>query len=295
MWMRYYSHKKERGDTMSYQEELKEHLIAYKHKHLGSPPAGTYRHLGQELSYEHILPNKDKGRINFLEESRDHIKSFLESNRQIKLHKYFHHLNSSQAFALNLFVPFFEGGAIASSALLNALGQRAELTNWELEAVPDTAEGTNLDAVWETTDGTKTICEVKLSENDFGKARPDDRHRNKLRDIYLPVLEPYLSRELQTEAGFFRSYQILRNVWHLVGTPNGDGRLVFLLPRGNSKLWPMLESTLAQISTSVREKIHCVAIEDVLDSLASNTTNPPHLRTYAQKLCEKYVPLKPLV
>lgn len=277
---------------MTYKDELKEHLIAYKHKHLGGPPAGTYRHSGKELPYEHILPIQTRN-LNFLEQSRDQIKSFLRANPQVKLHKYFHHLNSSQAFALNLFVPFFEGGVDASSALLGALGQRTELVSWEPEAVPDSTEGTNLDAAWVTTDGTKTFCEVKLSENDFGKALSDERHRNKLRDIYLPRLAPYLSQELQTEAGFFRSYQILRNVWHLVGTPKG--RLVFLLPRGNSKLWPMLEATIEHISTSVREKIHCVAIEDVLDSLASDTVNPPLFRAYAQKLREKYVPQKQTV
>lgn len=271
---------------MSYQDELIAHMIEYKNAHLGELPDGTYRHRGKELPYEHILPTRGS-QLNFIAESRDQITSFLKSNLQVKLHKYFHHLNSSQKFALNLFVPFFEGGPDASCALLAALGQRTELVRWEPEAIPDTTEGTNLDAFWETTDGIKTFCEVKLSERDFGKARDDKRHQDKLRDIYLPRLAQHLSPELQTATEFFKSYQILRNIWHMVDEPRG--RLVFLLPRGNSKLWPMLKATLTGVSMSVRERIYVVAIEDVLDNLATNKANPTHLRAYAQRLCEKYV------
>jgi len=117
-------------------------MIEYKHAHLGELPAGTYRYRGQELPYEHILPPRGC-KLNFITESRDQITSFLKSNSQVKLHKYFHHLNSSQAFALNLFVPFFERGPVASRALLAALGQRTGLVCWEPEAIPDITEGTN--------------------------------------------------------------------------------------------------------------------------------------------------------
>lgn len=273
---------------MSYQDDLIAHLTAYKHTHLGSPPAGVYRHRGRDHRYEHVLPTPGSP-LNFLEESRDEIASFLKANHQLKLHRYFHHLNSSQAFALNLFVPFFEGGPAASRALLAALGQKADLVRWEPEAVPDIAEGSNLDAIWDTGDGTRTFCEVKLSERDFGKARHDERHLAKLRDIYLPRLSPYLSPELQTPTGFFGSYQVLRNVWHMVGAPNGQ--LIFLIPRGNAKMWPTLDATLSGVTAQARERIRCVAIEDVLDSLAANASKAARPRAYAHRLREKYVPL----
>jgi len=272
---------------MSYQDDLIAHLVSYKRTQLGDPPAGTFRHRGKDLAYEHILP-KRSSQLNFLAESRDEIVTFLRAHPQVKLHRYFHHLNSSQAFALNLFVPFFEGGRKASSSLLAALGQKGDLLRWEPEAIPDLLEETNLDAVWETNDGVKTFCEVKLSERDFGKARHDDRHLAKLREIYLPRLAPDLSPELQTTAGFFGSYQILRNVWHMVGTPKG--RLIFLIPRRNARLWPLLETVRAGVAQKVRSRIHCVAIEDVLDSLAENTASPTRFRGLARQLREKYVP-----
>ncbi len=273
--------------AMSYQDDLIAHLIEYKRNHLGAPPAGIYRYRGRDAFREHILPIEGS-RLNFLEESRQEIASFLKSNPQVKLHKYFHHLNSSQAFALNLFVPFFEGGPAASTALLSALGQHATLAQWEPESIPDTAERTNLDAVWDTSDGTRTFCEVKLSERDFGKARPDARHLDKLRDIYLPRLAQHLSPELQDAPAFFESYQILRNIWHMVGARNGQ--LVFLIPRGNSKLRPMLQAVVSRVSEQVRDRIRTVAIEDVLDRLGADAATSPRFRAYARDLRDKYVP-----
>ena len=272
-------------DNLSYQDKLKTHLSAYKHKHLGGLTPGNYK----QKQYDHILPDPDNDwELNLLAGFRNQIISYLSSNPQIKRHQYFHHLNSSQAFALNLFVPFFEGGTDASKSLLTALGQQSELVRWEPEKIPNAEEETNIDVFWETTDGVQTFCEVKLSENDFGKATNDKRHQDKLNKIYLPRLAQYLSPELQAEEGFFNSYQILRNIWHMAVEPKG--RLVFLIPRENSKLWPTLDATLSGVSPSVRARITVVAIEDVLDNLVTNQATPPHLRTYAQKLAEKYVP-----
>jgi hypothetical protein len=272
---------------MSYQNCLKAHLASYKRATLGDLPAGSFDHHGRLLACGHILPTSNWP-LNLIAESRDKVLSFLRANPQIKLHKYFHHLNSSQAFALNLFVPYFEGGLAASSALLGAFGQWGRLGRWDLEAIPDPTEGTNLDAVWDTEDGTRTFCEVKLSESGFGTAPHDERHHGKLQYIYLPRLAPHLSPELQTAVGFFGSYQTLRNIWHLVGAPKG--RLVFLLPRANRRLWSMLDVVLNGVTPQVRARINCVAIEDVFSELTANTACPAGFRTYAARLREKYVP-----
>ena len=272
---------------MSYRNELIEHLVAYKRTHLGSIVAGTYNYRGQNVLRQHILPHRD-GLLNLMESTREEIVVYLSSNPQIKKHKYFHHLNSSQAFALNLFVPYFQSRDGAAESLLTALGQKGSLVGWELESVPDTVEGTNLDAVWDTSEGVRTFCEVKLSEQDFGKARRDQRHLDKLREIYLPRLAPYLDQEMQAPTAFFASYQILRNVWHMLGTANA--RLLLLLPRANANLWPLLGGILARLPPSVHERISTVAIEDVLKHLQTDPRCPRELRAYAEQLQTKYVP-----
>jgi hypothetical protein len=63
---------------------------------------------------------------------------YLKANPSVKLHMYFHHLNSSQAFAFNLFFPFFSAGAGPARALSSSLGVDYDTaSDWEFEHVAD--------------------------------------------------------------------------------------------------------------------------------------------------------------
>lgn len=268
---------------MTYQDRLKEHLTNYKHSVLGISELGKYTHKGKELEYEHILPlrNADSNlfpRVLPLEQARG-----LRAQR----HKYFCHLNSSQALAYNLFLPFFSGGPEDSAALLRALGQDGTVASWELEAIPMPEEESNLDALWTSNTGLTTVCEVKLSEGEFGTADNDDRHRRKLAEIYRPVLARIVAPELLTEPAFFRSYQVLRNVWHMVRIPSSA--LLFLMPKANEGLWSALPPILGKLSQDTQARIRLVAIEDVLAALAADRACPAELRAYAADLASKYV------
>jgi hypothetical protein len=223
--------------------------------------------------------------------TRDGIRAYLASKPYIKRHRYFHHLNSSQALSFNLFIPYFESSPAVAEVLLRALGQHASLTGWAPEVVPDLTEGTNIDVVWNTSDGVTTYCEVKLSERDFGKAQHDERHLMKLQKIYGPVLTGHVADALLEPAAFFDAYQILRNVWHLLSAP--DRRLIFLMPQENESLSLLLKKTLQGINDATRRRITTLAVEDVLDQLCSDPLSPTLMRTYAEDLRAKYVPAAP--
>ena len=94
--------------------------------------------------YKRQLANSS---ANLLEEAEPAASAFLRAHPQ-KRHRYFHHLNSSQAFAFNLFFPYFSGEPESASALLRALGQEGILAGWEPEAVPVPDEETNIDVLW---------------------------------------------------------------------------------------------------------------------------------------------------
>lgn len=272
---------------MDYQAQLLRHLSDYKRSVLKISEPGMFRFRGRDVPKAHILPLLHAWR-NLPVPARDLTRSYLSTHPEVKLHKYFHHLNSSQAFAFGLFFPFFEGGSMASTALLRALGLSGNLAKWEPEAIPDRDEGTNLDAQWSLTDGTTVFCEVKLSERDFGKAQCDERHTRKLREIYQPRLRGHVAQRLLEAPEFFDAYQILRNVWHLVSVANS--KLVFLLPRANAQLWKLLLPTLDSVAPATREHILPVAMEDVLHRLQNDRKCPSDLRKYAKHLERKYVP-----
>jgi hypothetical protein len=275
---------------MSYKTRLLQHLTHYKHTVLRVRQPGIFRHKNRDLLKEHILPTAHAW-LNLLEPARGLVQTYMASHADVKLHRYFHHLNSSQAFAFNLFFPFFEGGPAASATLLRALDTPGTLANWEPESVPNRKEGTNLDAKWSLVDGSNYICEVKLSEADFGKAVCDDHHKLKLSDIYEPVLNVCVAPHLLTTEAFFKRYQILRNIWHAALVPGSS--LVFLMPRANKTLWKLLAQTLDHIEPEMRRRVRSVSIEDVLERLTRDGECPIELRRYAELLQNKYVPRTP--
>lgn len=265
-----------------YATNLKQHLGHYASERLGVEEHGIYK--GQR--YAHILPARLRY-LNLLEPVRAELQAYLKAHPRIKEHQFFHHLNSSQAFTLNLFYPYFVEGSPTARILAKSLGVDTEVDAWEFEAILDKDEGTNVDVLWTTVDGARIFCEVKLSENEFGQAKNDARHQKKLTDIYTPRLLSLVSDELLVPRTFFKHYQILRNV-SLLAERNAD-RLVFLMPRENETLSGSLNRVLAGIEASVSRRIHIAYIEDCLDDLETSGDLPLPLRVYSSALKEKYV------
>lgn len=278
------AYPRETGRILSmsnYAKRLNAHLVDYKNKHLGRLDPGTFR--DSDRRYEHILP-KDQAWLNILEPYRHDIQQYLAARSEITLHQYFHHLNSSQAFAFNLFFPYFEKGG--ATQLLSAMDCPVDLLSWEPECVVDKEEGTNVDVTWQTS-STRTFCEVKLSEQEFGTAKNDERHRAKLERIYRPGLADACSPEWLQPESFFQNYQLFRNVWLIAREP--ASRLVFLLPRANTRIWQQLGAFLSLLSEPLVTRIQVIAVEDVVDSLTAASDLPPALRSYTALLREKYV------
>jgi hypothetical protein len=270
---------------VSYQSDLKQHLAEFKRKQLGIEANGVFRHQGRVLELPHILPLA-MASANLFEEAAALANEFLAANPGTR-HRYFHHLNSSQAFAFNLFFPFFSGEPTGACALLRAFGQTGRLVGWEAEAVPAPDEGSNIDVSWVTTDGVRTFCEVKLSEVEFGKATDDARHRSKLSAIYRTVLDGHLEPARLEPRAFFTAYQFNRNLWHMARVERS--RLVFLLPRSNSGLWQVLHGLLSGVAPATRGRISVAAIEDVIGKICADGECPDTMRAYAGKLRRKYV------
>lgn len=270
---------------MNYRDLLVAHLAQYRREELKIAEPGTFAHRGRTIPVEHVLPS-DQPWLTIPLEVREQVRSYAHAHN-LKLHRYFHHLNSSQAFALSLFVPFFEGGGEASSALLRALGVHGALDKWAAESVPDPDEGTNLDAWWLTADGSQYFCEVKLTEAEFGVAADDSRHRSKLDTIYAPRLAAHVKPSRLTAPAFFQSYQILRNLWHAAGTTTS--RVVFLYPKQHQILDDLLMPVLEDVISELRQRVVVSYAEDVLARLGADERCPLCLRQYADRLADKYL------
>lgn len=253
--------------------------------YLGVEADGVWTKNG--AGYPHILPSEQYGH-NLLDPIRTDLLAYLARHPEITLHTNFHHLNSSQAFALNLFFPYAGEGEPSGHTMANAFGLPDKLARVEFEVILDEQERTNVDAVLTSQSGVRTFCEVKLSESEFGSARADARHRKKLEKIYAPHLQGIVQASLLEEVHFFRDYQILRNLWLLHG--DATTRLAFLLPAANEPLVAQLERVLAGVTAEYRARVHVVLVEQLLRHLQDDPDAAPALRRHAQAVEEKYVP-----
>lgn len=268
----------------SYQTSLKKHMANYKSYRLGIDEAGLFEKNGG--TYRHILPVKLR-RLNLLEGIRGEFSIYQGEHPDIKLHKYFHHVNSSQALTFNLFYPFFASGGSDAAVLTQAMGLPGNPVEWHFEYVPDKTEGTNVDVAWRDHVGTWVFCEVKLSEQTFGIAKADERHEKKLRKIYLPRLENMVSNDFLEFKNFRRHYQILRNI-SLLSTHEGS-HVVFLLPRENTVLQPALQNVIANLNPSILDLVHVIYLEELLHTLELSDDISPAIKVYIGQLAEKYV------
>jgi hypothetical protein len=172
---------------------LQQHLTTYKNRVLLLQESGPWGR--PPRLYPHILPT-ERRELNIVTPLRE-LFWRAQSQRGWRLHRYFHHLSSSQALAFNLLFllyPEVPSRMVFTRRLLGLPeGERCHL---DFEVVLNAGEGTNIDALICAPEGTRTIVEIKLTERSFGAARADERHLAKLADIYRPLLAGRVAGQL---------------------------------------------------------------------------------------------------
>ena len=226
-----------KGDQWErYQPRLTTHFEAYQAQRLPGLPDGVWVHKGQERTYPHILP-KDQYQLNILPSVRDRFWNWFGTQKgEVKLHRFFHHLNSSQALCFNLFFPFLkEDGKTVDPRLLQALGidDQGRFTG-HFERVFDKDENTNFDLYLESDSDQRIFFELKYSEAEYGSCKNDPRHCDKLEKHYRPHLREHIDAQWLEQKTFFRNYQILRNMSYL--GRHIESRLFFIFPKANQQL-----------------------------------------------------------
>lgn len=254
-------------DDVDYVKRLQHHLADYRLHTLGVGPGEWGR---PPRSYGHILP-RNEWLLNIVEPLRDRFQVAQNANGWT-LHRYFHHLSSSQALAFNLFLPVYPGIPTSFVATRNTLGLGRGAAEVDFEVVLPDGDGTNIDVLISEGTDRRTVIEVKLTESGFGRAAHDDRHLTKLSSVYMPLLRERLADELLEPGTFFRDYQLLRQLAQL--RPMSDDRAVLLLPRARTRLWEHANRWCAQSGLGTfAGRITAVAFEDTLNALLVDAHN----------------------
>ena len=229
----------------SYPSLLKERLREYKACRLKVAEDGVWRQTGEK--YGHILPPEPAKlrEHNIIRPYRAEFWRYFAEQADIKLHRDFLHLNSSQAMCLNLFFPFVahgpEGLAVLADVLLFEKEKPVEAVFEKVfPKKPDEKwkEGTNFDFYMRMRSGRQAFFELKLSERDFGSVqdwRNKPNHQRKRRELYLSRLKDIdPPKKCLKPDYFFTHYQILRNISYL--SPAKPDHLFFVFPEANAAL-----------------------------------------------------------
>jgi hypothetical protein len=261
---------------------LTAHLAKYKREVLGVTENGIWVRNGRK--YNHILP-QSLYKLNLVEGIRDACLAHDRVSR-IQLHRDFHHLNSSQAFALNLFFPLLGSVEPEPQLLLDALGfPSSALVAWEFEAVPDYHEGTNFDLLLTLSNGNKIFIEVKLTEREFGTARNDKTHRVKRDTVYRPRLERNVLPQAFEDEVFFRQYQLMRNISYA----GPAGAVVLLFPKANASIRQQAERFLqCYLQPQLRHSVRIVHAEELIAALLRSPRLPTLARGCLEEVASKY-------
>jgi hypothetical protein len=268
----------------SFADSAKAHLTEYKRAVLGVTEDGLWARDGRP--YSHILPLHLR-EMNLLEPFREAFWSHA-AQAAIRLHRDFHHLNSSQAMAFNLFFPALAGGAQAHRQLVRALtGKEDDIRVWEFESVPDPIEGTNFDLLLDLSSGGRIFVELKFTENGFGEAKADERHQGKLRDLYRPRLSEKVAPAFLEESTFFANYQLLRNISH--ARSNADV-VAFVIPSRNRLATDHANTVLKTAVLPGMTGIRLVTVESIVESLSTaNVNDNDQFREHYLLFREKYI------
>jgi len=273
---------------MNFRDLACEHLSQYKVEVLRVKENGIFHYRGRDIPKTHILPiaHRDK---NILERYRNQF--FASDHAQIKFHRFFHHLNASQALCINFFYPLIAENMLGLFLKFLGIDPTSGLKSlFEKESdIEQAARRTSFDFYTQLAGTNNIFVEVKYTEDGFGKAKNDEEHRNKFRKTYLPLLidkMAFLVAECQEESLFLNYYQILRNLVHISNTDY----VVLLFPSANTAVAE--ESVYARdhfLTDAGRERLKIVFLGEIVSFLESECAGGS-LDGYYQEFRSKYMP-----
>ena len=263
----------------NYIDQIKKHMTEYKEKTYPKLPDGVFSgNLG--TLYPYILPLKDGQtdavkQYNTLKCIAD-TKTFLLAPEQ--LHRYAHHLNSSQMMCYNFFRPFISEEGIPTKELftiLQTVGIPVSLSDnakcffeyeqeekeWQGERT-NNSKGTNFDFYLRSGD-IEIFFEIKYTEDGFGKFSKEKRellrHQKKFDTFYSEKLSkcPALKKKVEYGEEFRTNYQLLRNT---IRATDKNKYVVFVYDANNPHTYNQLNQFLSEYITD-EYKNNVIALE----------------------------------
>ena len=244
---------------------MKVHLTQYKRDVLGVEEDGVW--VMKNETRPHLLPISEMW-LNILPLIRDDFREYFAcADPKLKLHRDFHHLNSSQAMGFNLFFPIIRSEEW--DRLLKAiLCSNEQVLGHKFEHVPDPIEFTNLDFWMKRADSSEVHIEVKLTETAFGRVSPTSEvHLEKLKNTYRNRLDGKIGSDA-SDAVLLEHYQLMRIVSGLNLSRSDEA--VVIAPAANVSIRRQFNLFQDRLLPSIASRVRLVALESVVAALTES-------------------------
>ena len=226
--------------------------------------------------YPHIANVEGKNKKDIVKQilNEDGIESDLLDSK--KIHRYAHHLNSSQIVCYEFFRPLKTDVCKRDKVLgrMNIPSSSfAKLKDFEFERISDLGDGTTFDFSLSSNENCNLRVEVKYTEQGFATCKDDDSHKQKFNDIYKKLIRDSfcIKDSIKCAIGFSEMrqyYQLFRNV---LAIKNPTDYVVFLFPRENSIAKSQFEDFRDNyLSEDGREHVKGVYWEDLAEFMSKN-------------------------
>lgn len=252
---------KTQNTMKNYAHNRKEHLAEYA-KNNKLPIGGTYN----GRPYEHIL-KLDKNKIDIVKDFNI-LKDVNKDMLTEKLHRFAHHLNSSQILCYNFFMPMLTDKGKASKQLVNLLEKYGikieEGAECKFEYNDNLGDNTEFD--FHIKSGNiEVFFEIKYTEYGFGRAKKDERHKTKFDTIYKKELGDK-HNALQTNPDceeFLNKYQLYRNA---IRIKDKNKYLILLYPELNKVADKQAKEFIKEkINNEFRDNVQIIYWEKIAD------------------------------
>lgn len=222
-------------------KDYKNEVLECLSKALNLKKAGVWKYKNKEIEKEHILPltgveNNSKSRAQAINDYLHFDCTSYLTNGASHLHRYAHHLNSSQLLCLMFFGKLTEkkdGVLKVTQAMADFIknafgieikvGAECQFEYTEKEApylfdankdgeIIGKYEGTSFD--FHINDGSVEVYfEIKFTEDGFKKEKGVDDKRHKAKATkYLEIAPQFFKEKVSTPEEFLKQYQIYRNI-----------------------------------------------------------------------------------
>ena len=287
-------------NTKSYKrfyEDVREHLINDLEKSQRGNTEGIVPGIwpNNGKKYRHIL-NIEKGKVSAIQRynlirSARQLPFILDENN---LHRFSHHLNSSQIMCYNFFRPQISSDKLIKKPLLKLLRDKGVILKGGLESAEAVFEYEDLESkepnrktnfdFFVRIGEIKVYFEIKYTENGFGVCNNDKKHQKKFRDYYEGEMTRcgiFKSEIIKWSDSFCKYYQLIRNAINV-----GEKSFVIIITdernRSTNKQLCDFEKDML-VNAKYRNHLICVTWKNLCDRAQDCGFDVSHLSEFREK------------